>query len=347
MCILEAMAHTELQPFVDAAKDHGAGDEFLLSLLTRRGWAARDVDNALADWWERATGVALPARRTSGENARDAFLYLLAFSTLATWASALGSLWFQLIERWLPDAVVNPYTYNFRSMVTWQMASILVALPVYLFVMRMILRDTRANPERVESGVRKWLTYIALLLAAIGVVSALVCFTNYFLKGEITLRFALKCATVLAICGSIFWYYLGFLRGRVRSGVFAAAAVALAATACGFGFAATGTPGVQRHMEADNRRVQDLRTIASVLSGMTPLPRSLEEAGAARPGLRVTDPESGKPYEYTMKAPNEFELCATFAAADDFSGQSYASGFWRHPKGRACFAIGAGRPVPW
>jgi Domain of unknown function (DUF5671) len=341
------MTHTELQPFVDAAKERGAGDEFLASMLTRRGWPARDVDNALAEWWERATGVALPARRGSAGNARDAFLYLLAFSTLTTWACALGSLWFQLIERWLPDAVVGPYAYNFRATVTWQMASILVALPVYLLVMRMILRETVGNPDRIESGVRKWLTYIALLLAAIGVVSDLVCFTNYFLKGEITLRFVLKCVTVLAICGSIFWYYLGFLRGRVRSGVFAALAVALAATAFGFGLAATGTPGAQRRIEADNRRLQDLRTIAGALNGMTPLPRSLAEARAARPGLRVTDPETARPYEYIMNAANEYELCATFAAADEAGAQPYASGFWRHPKGRACFGFTTGRPVPW
>jgi len=129
------MPHTELQPFIDAAKTQGAADEFLATLLTRRGWSPNDVYTALGDWWSRATGVEIPARRSSAENARDAFLYLLAFSTLATWACALGSLCFRLIERWLPDAVIAPYYDNFRLTVTWQMASILVALPIYLFVM--------------------------------------------------------------------------------------------------------------------------------------------------------------------------------------------------------------------
>jgi hypothetical protein len=340
------MPPTQLQPFVDAAKDRGVGDDFLASLLTRRGWPARDVDNSLADWWERATGVPVPAPRSTAENARDAFLYLLSFSTLATWACALGSLWFRLIERWLPDAVISPYPY-FRSTVTWQMASILVALPIYLFVMRMILRETRANPERIESGVRKWLTYIALLVTATGLVADLVCFVDYFLKGEITLRFVLKCATVFAICGSIFWYYLGFLRGRARSDLFAALALAGASTAFCFGMAATGTPAVQRHIEADSRRVQDLRSIAGALSGMTALPQSLPEVGATRPGLHVTDPETSMPYEYTVKTAKQYELCASFAAPDDMGGQQYGSHFWSHPKGRACFAFDGTRPVPW
>src|SRR5688572_22139838 len=134
------MPQTELNSFIDAAKQRGAGDEFLASLLVRRGWHASEVYDALAAWWERDTGVNVPARGRGAEHSRDAFLYLLAFSTLATWASALGSLWFRLIEHWMPDAVAGSYL-NFRNTVTWQMAAIVVALPVYLLVMRTILRE--------------------------------------------------------------------------------------------------------------------------------------------------------------------------------------------------------------
>lgn len=231
------MPHSDLQPFIDAAKQRGASDEFLASALASRGWPSRDVQSALIHWWERSIGVALPARPSAAGNARDAFLYLLAFSMLAVWSSALGSLWFHLIEYWFPDPVVTRYVYGFRSLVTWQMASILVALPIYLWVMRLILRHTQT-----ESGVRTWLTYIALLLAATGVVCDLVCFVDYFLKGELTLRFVLKCATVLVICGSILIYYFGFLRNRGHSGVFAMAAVLCAAVALVCGLTAAGTP---------------------------------------------------------------------------------------------------------
>lgn len=335
------MRHTDLLPFVDAAKRRGAGDEFLTSLLIRRGWPAADVYNALAEWWETSTGVKVPSRGSAAENARDAFLYLLGFSTLATWTSSLGSLWFRLIDRWLPDRVLNPYVYEFRSAVTWQIAAILVALPVYLFVMRLVQRETRANPDRLESGVRKWLTYLALLLAAIGVVTDLVAFVNYFLMGGLTLRFVLKCAVVLAICGSIFLYYLGFLRGRPDGVRFAFPAAGAAAIGIVLGLSAAGTPGVQRQLEADNRRVQDLRSIATDVSAMTELPASLENLGA-RPGLSLTDPQTGAMYEYTVRSSKEYQLCATFAAADE-----PRSGFWSHPKGRACFAFELGRPVLW
>lgn len=341
------MPSTDLQPFIDAAKERGAGDDFLASLLTQRGWPARDVYNTLGDWWERTTGVAVPARRSPAENARDAFLYLLAFSTLATWACALGSLWFRLLEYWLPDGVLDPYPYGFRATVTWQIASILVALPAYFLAMRFIIRDTRSNPDRVESGVRKWLTYIALLLAATGVVSDLVCFLDYFLKGELTLRFVLKCVAVLVICGSIFWYYFDSLQGRARHSLFATMALAVAFVACCFGLGLTGPPAVQRHIEADNRRLEDLRGIANTLNSLPELPQTLGHIRAARPGLRLADPETNAPYEYIVRSPQNYELCATFSAAGDREGRLTRSEFWDHPAGRACFPFNSAKTVPW
>jgi hypothetical protein len=106
---------------------------------------------------------------------------------------------------------------------------------------------------------------------------------------------------------------------------------------------AAGTPAVQRKIEADNRRVQDLQTLARTLSPMPTLPQSLPE----RPGLRVKDPDTGVPYEYRLKSDKEYELCATFTTSGDAAVQQYTSGFWTHPKGRACFAFDKSRPVPW
>src|SRR5262249_36099874 len=154
-----------------------------------------------------------------------------------------------------------PYVDNLRATVTWQIASILVALPIYLVVMRLILRETRANPDGIRSGVCKWLTYLALLLAAIGVVSDMVCYMDYLIREELTVRLVLKCAALLVICGSIFRYYFGFLNGRAASRTFGVLAIAGATLAICLGIGVTGTPRVQRGIEADNRRVEDLRAI--------------------------------------------------------------------------------------
>ena len=111
----------KLQEFVEASKSKGASDEFLATFLARRGSPTDDVYAALGNHWERVTGLAVPARAGGRRIVpRDAFLYLLSFSTLATWSSALGSMLFRFIERWFPDPVTHDYVYSLRNAVTWQ-----------------------------------------------------------------------------------------------------------------------------------------------------------------------------------------------------------------------------------
>ena len=92
-----------------------------------------------------------------------------------------------------------------------------MAFPIYLLVQWFILGDLHAHPENCESGVRKWLTYIALFLAAGVVIGDLITFLAYFLRGELTVRFVLKVITVLVIAGGVFWYYLASLRQNAEA----------------------------------------------------------------------------------------------------------------------------------
>jgi len=202
----------KLSQYIAGAKGKGAPDDFLVGFLREQGWPVKDIYAAFARYYESLTGLPVPVRAGgAGEAARDAFLYLLAFSTLATWTVALGSLLFTFIDRWFPDPVArqrieSPYT------VSYEMACVIVAFPIYLLVMRFILREVESRPEKIESGVRRWLTYIALLIAAGILIGDLITFLTYFLQGELTARFILKVLTVIVIAGSVFWYYLGSLR---------------------------------------------------------------------------------------------------------------------------------------
>ena len=45
------------------------------------------------------------------------------------------------------------------------MASVLVAFPIFLLVSRSVLHDEALHPEKLGSPVRKWLTYMALVIA--------------------------------------------------------------------------------------------------------------------------------------------------------------------------------------
>jgi len=78
--------------------------------------------------------------------------------------------------------------------------------------MKVILSETHRAPEKLESAVRNWLTYIALLLAAGVLIGDIVTFLAFYLRGEVTALFVAKVAVTLAISGGVFWYYLGSLR---------------------------------------------------------------------------------------------------------------------------------------
>ncbi len=205
---------SDIQEFFESAKSQGASDEVIVELLRGRGWPEEDVYRALADHFEVRSGLTVPVYKRSG-SAKDAFLYLLSFSTLATWTIGLGAVVFALIERWIKDPVSqNNYYANTYHQMADSLACIIVAFPVYLFTMRYITREVDVHPEKLESPVRKWLTYIALLIAAGIVVGDLITFLTYFLRGELTARFVAKVVTTLVIAGGVFWYYMGSLARR-------------------------------------------------------------------------------------------------------------------------------------
>jgi Domain of unknown function (DUF5671) len=205
-------SESTLQEFLDAAKRQGVTDESVVSLLRGRGWPEEDVFRALADHYEAQSGLSVPVYKRSG-SAKDAFLYLLGFSTLATWIFGAGSVMFTLIDLWIKDPL-SPANYyvSMSYQIADSLACVIVGFPVYIFVMRYILAEVERHPEKLESPVRKWLTYIALLIAACVVVGDLIAFLTFLLRGELTARFMAKAAVVLVLAGGVFWYYMGSLQ---------------------------------------------------------------------------------------------------------------------------------------
>lgn len=206
----------DLDKFFEAARSQGATEETLAALLRGRGWPEDEARRALADYYEARTGLQVPIYKRSG-SAKDAFLYLVSFATLATWAFGLGSVMFVLIDNWIKDPLQQRiYSYGFYQIAD-SLASIIVAFPVYLLAMRYITREVARHSEKLESPVRKWLTCVALFIAAAIAVGDLITFLTALLRGELTGNFSAKAAVVLVITGGIFWYYLGALQQKLRT----------------------------------------------------------------------------------------------------------------------------------
>jgi len=205
----------DLQKFIAAAKEQGASDESLVGILENAGWPKAAIWGALGQRYESLSGLHIPPGRKTATPAKDAFLYLLSFSTLAAWTISLGSICYSLIDDWIRD----PLTYNNYGMglsyrISTELACLVVTFPLYLFVMRVILSETRQAPEKLDSAIRKWLTYIALLLAAGVMVGGVVTFLAFYLRGDLTSRFVAKVGVTLLISTGVFWYYLGSLRDK-------------------------------------------------------------------------------------------------------------------------------------
>jgi len=64
------------------------------------------------------------------------------------------------------------------------------------------------DPGERRSLVRKWLTYLALFLAALSFFGDGAYVIYEFLKGEITMRFILKALTVALVSAAVFAFYL-------------------------------------------------------------------------------------------------------------------------------------------
>jgi Domain of unknown function (DUF5671) len=203
----------DLDAFVGTAKASGIPDDALVPLLRQNGWSERRIYRSLTAYYGEALGVAPPSRSGAADNARDGFYYLLNFITLGFWTVALGQIFYTLISRAFPDAGAGiRYEGYLVSQISWQIATIIVTFPVFAYINGAINRELASRSDAADSGVRRWLTYIALVIAAVIVLGDGIWFLETFLRGELTVRFILDSLVLLVIGGGVFAYYLTTIR---------------------------------------------------------------------------------------------------------------------------------------
>lgn len=196
----------ELQRFVRDSLAAGIPRPDIEAALRTAGWSPEQVADALGAYSTIFFAVPVPTPRPY-VSAREAFLYLVLYSTLFVSAYSLGEILFVFIDRGLPDPAIA-YERGFERDLRWAIARLVVSLPVFLFTAHRINRMLQRDPSKHGSPVRKWLTYIALLIAATVVIGDIVTLVSYVLAGDLTSRFLLKVGTVALIGGVTFLYYL-------------------------------------------------------------------------------------------------------------------------------------------
>jgi hypothetical protein len=342
-----------IEEFIQKSLDAGIPVPSFVGLLTARGWTEKQAYSALADHYQCQTGIEVPPRPNSGASARDAFFYLLIFSTLSVWTLSLGCLTFSLIDRWLADPLFRSYGETFSThTVTMSLAAVIVAFPLYLLVSRVVLREAAADPDKLESGIRKWLTYMALVIAASVFMGDLITALAYLLRGELTSRFLARSFVVLVLSSGVFWYYFGGLRKMEtaacrfsRDRFMAVASAVVVAIMIVLGFMQLGAPSAQRKLVADGQRVQQLYMLSNAmrnywLAHASQLPSSVSEV----PGSYL-DPITIETFEYVPAQGSQYQLCAVFAARSPLEENNQPPrgdpNEWTHPAGRHCFLLDA------
>jgi hypothetical protein len=201
----------ELAGFVREALARGVSRPQIEAALKGAGWDARQIAAALTAFAPIDFPIPVPRPRTS-LSARDAFTYLLLFSTLYVVAFQFGRLIFQFINEAFPDPAARFAEASSREAIRFSVSSLIVALPVFLYMSRLANGGIAADPTKRLSPVRRWLTYLTLFIAASVLIGDVTSLVYSVLGGELTVRFVLKVVTVGAIAGTVFWYYVSDLR---------------------------------------------------------------------------------------------------------------------------------------
>ena len=200
----------ELQTFTKESLEKGLDRNQIQDVLQKAGWQAEEVQKALSAFADIQFPVAVPKPKPYLQ-AREAFLYLISFITLYITAFSFGSLVFTFIDKAFPDPLRYYDAFSSRGLTT-ALAAIIVAFPIYFLVTWRLRLGILKDPEKRKSMIRKWLTYLTLVVAAAIIIGDLIALLASLLGGDITARFTLKALTILVVTGSIFCYYLWDLR---------------------------------------------------------------------------------------------------------------------------------------
>jgi hypothetical protein len=348
---------SNLLDFIHHARQKGMDHATIRVLLLSAGWREKDIAKGLA---EEGLDLAVPEPPGMG-GAKEAFQYLLTFTSLGFVVGNLVYLLFKYLDVLFPDPAENSLYYAGyqQGAIRWSMAMLIVSFPLFFGFTHWIERDLQRRPERLKSAIRRWLTYLALFVAAVTLLIDGVALIYGFLQGDLTTRFLV----VLVISATVFCYYVMSLRVPENESIaylkrldwtFGGVSTLLVGLAVVFGFLMVESPFKARLRRFDERRIADLSEIQAAIQRQAvefgddqkrrlkrPLPQNLEELAKIvrekeyRRELNLYDPQTGEKYAYVVKGKSSYELCVEFS----LDNENEYEGEWNHPAGKHCFVV--------
>lgn len=290
-----------------------------------------------------------PNQLKGGGNAKDFIINMGAIVALYTIVFTLVDLLFIIINKAYPQ-INGYYSYFSSQSISWPVAVLIIFFPIFILLMWLLEKDYKTNPEKQNSGVHRWLTYITLFFAGLTIAIDLITVLYYFIDGqELTTGFLLKVLVLLVVVGSIFMYYISDLRNKLtaKSRIYwrlFAGAVILASIV--WGFSVLGSPRTQQLLKYDETRISDMQYLDSMIrtyySNSGHLPKSIAELDDFSAPI---DPQTKEEYEYVYKTKTTYDLCAVFnkSTSDAITTNARVVGLigndsWNHDAGHYCFS---------
>lgn len=132
--------------------------------------------------------------------------------------------------------------------------------------------------------------------------------------------------------------------------IFSIATVVVVAAGLVLAFMYIGSPGYERQVALDRKRLQDLIETSTSLHeryGVNPdLPKRLP------PNIERSDPLTQRPYEYHRLTPKTYMLCAVFALPMQRDNENDVLGpvdsrSWHHNAGHSCYRLDVRQASPY
>jgi hypothetical protein len=301
------------------------------------------------------------------QSAKFAFYYMLSLVALIITAVSVVTIGFQLINKHIPD-MLNQFSgvYNDNALKT-AISALVIAAPIFYIMMWLIQKNLFAGALDKEAGVRKWLTYFIMLVAAVVMIVWLIMTINSFLDGELTAKFILKALTAIFISAIIFTFYFYEIRrpavnqkSRVIMAFFygSLAIVLIAFVVAVFN---VESPTEARNRKLDDAILSEFDTIDSAINqyynDKKKMPEALDQLKEDFNYITddtLTDAVTGKKYDYKVVADKKYELCAIFHRSNkEEKNRMYYDmrDRWPHDVGYQCvsqkvFALENVKPIP-
>lgn len=291
--------------------------------------------------------------QTQSQNAKFAFYYMLSLVSLIIMAVSVVAIGFQLINKHVPD-LLNQFSgvYNDDALKI-AISALIIAAPIFYIMIWLIQKSLFVGVLDKEAGVRRWLTYFIMLVAAVVMIVWLIMTINSFLDGELTTKFILKALTAIFISAIIFtFYFYEIRRGQVVGQTSrliltyfygSLAIILIAFIAALFN---VESPTEARNRKLDNTIVMEFDTIDSAINqyynDKKKMPESLDQLKEDYNYITdetLSDAATAKNYDYKVVADKKYELCATFHRSNkEEKNRQYfeMKDRWPHDAGYQC-----------